>query len=480
MMVRGPFFFSNNINKRYEMIEWTKINWKDVEQKVYKLQCKIADATQRNEFAQISTYQRILVSSINARLLAVRIVTTNPGRKTAGMDGKFLITDEEKVNAAIELGRKPSEYKAQPVKRVYIPKNSGKQRPLGIPTITDRAMQALYNLALSPVMEIKGDSNSFGFRKGRSTHDAIQCLYDKVKTNLGPKYIYEADIKGFFDNISHSWIMNNVPLNSHVLKEFLDAGFLDKEIFNETVLGVPQGGIISPTIANMVQDGLENNVIMALEKAKIVTIDSVIVVRYADDFVITAKHEWIINKVIIPTVEGFLEERGLTLNREKSKTTHLTPQTGEVIFLGFSIHYGPWRNSNAIFLRPDVNKVEAFKSKIREVFTSADNSNSFNLVEKLNPILRGWSSYYRIANCGKLFQLLSDYVWNSQLAWAKKKYPGKGRREIVDLFFKKINGSLHFLGKTKDGFTNKTYRMDKTKIVYHKVRRPEQYKNKRL
>jgi len=255
-----------------------------------------------------------------ARLLAVKQVTSNQGGETPGIDGITWQTDEAKMAAVIALGAKHSTYKASPVKRVLIPKgNTGKMRPLAIPTMFDRGMQALYNLALQPIAEVTGDSNSFGFRVGRSAHDAAQALYDSIKSPTAPKLIFDADIKGFFDNISHDWIMANIPLNNHVLNEFLKAGFIHEFSFNETEFGVPQGGIISPTIANMVLDGLERTVSNSLVRAKVMLASRVRVIRYADDFVIVATHQWILDSVVIPAVKKFLAERGLALNVDKTK-----------------------------------------------------------------------------------------------------------------------------------------------------------------
>lgn len=191
----------------------------------------------------------------------------------------------------------------------------------------------------------------------------------------------------------------------------------------------------------MILDGLEATVEESLKKADLMTAKYVTTVRYADDFMITAKHEWTLKRIIIPAVESFLKERGLNLNKTKTKIVHLTPLKGELNFLGFTMKMESWREDHAMFIRPDAGKVEDLKRKIKSLINKAGNWNSLDLVEKLNPILRGWAQYYKTSNSGKLFMELADLVWRAQLDWALKKMPGRSKRRVVDTFFTRINGA---------------------------------------
>lgn len=302
------------------MNNWSNVDWKNVVRNIERLQDKITKAAKADDWNSVASFQRILVNSLDARLMAVKTVTSSPGRKTPGIDGITWVSDGDKMDAVKNLkNATPTKYVPKPVKRVLIPKGkTGGMRPIGIPTMFDRAMQALYNLALVPLAELRADANSFGFRKGRSPHDAVQTLFGALNPPDIPKLVLDADIKGLFDNISHDWILANIPLNSTVLEK-LKAGFIDLGKFYENELGVPQGGIISPTIANMALDGLEPTIFNALVRNKVRVAKFVRVVRYADDFVVVAPYLWIIDKVVKPVISDFLAERGLELNAEKTK-----------------------------------------------------------------------------------------------------------------------------------------------------------------
>lgn len=234
---------------------WHTIDWYAVERKVRELQVRIAKATKQQQWRRVKALQRMLVRSFAAKCLAVKRVTENRGKRTAGVDGELWSTPESKWRAVFRLTRKG--YKPKPLKRVYIPKANGKRRPLGIPTMFDRAMQALYLLALEPVSETTADRNSYGFRPMRSTADAIEQCFVNLSRKHSAKWVLEGDIKGCFDNISHDWLLSNIPLDKKVLGKWLKSGFMESGKLNSTDAGTPQGGIISPVLANMALDGLE-------------------------------------------------------------------------------------------------------------------------------------------------------------------------------------------------------------------------------
>jgi RNA-directed DNA polymerase len=232
-----------------QKIQWKDINWKTVTDSVNQLQIRITKAVNKEKWQLVKRLQYLLTHSFYAKLLAIRRVTQNKGTRTAGVDGEKWTTPKAKMNAALNLSDK--KYKAKPLRRVYIEKYGKKEkRPLSIPTMYDRAMQALYAFALNPVSEATADRTSFGFRKNRSTHDACEQVFVCLSKKNSAQWVLEGDIKGCFDNINHEWLLNNILMDKSILKQFLKAGFIYNRHLNPTKAGTPQGGIISPTLAN--------------------------------------------------------------------------------------------------------------------------------------------------------------------------------------------------------------------------------------
>ncbi|VAX34272.1 Retron-type RNA-directed DNA polymerase, partial [hydrothermal vent metagenome] len=236
-------------------IKWHTIDWKAARSSVRRLQMRIAKAVKEGRSGKVKALQWLLTHSFHAKVLAVKRVTSNQGKKTPGIDGILWKGNKAKMQAV--LGLKRHGYKPLPLRRIYIPKKNGKKRPLSIPTMYDRAMQALHKLALSPVAETTADKNSYGFREGRSCADAIQAAFNFLSKPNSATYILEADIEGCFDNISKEWLVNNILMDKSVLRKWLEAGYIESNIKYPTLKGTPQGGIISPVLANMTLDGLE-------------------------------------------------------------------------------------------------------------------------------------------------------------------------------------------------------------------------------
>lgn len=299
------------------------LDWKTVQMEVKRLQMRIAKAVKLKKYRKVKSLQWLLTHSFHAKLLAVKRVTSNKGKNTPGVDGVVLKTSRQKMDTVKQLQRRG--YKASPLRRVYIPKKSGKLRPLGIPTMHDRAMQALYASALIPIAETLGDPYSYGFRQRRSCADALRHCFDRFCQTTSPEWVLEADIAGCFDNISHKWILENIPIDKKILGQWLNAGFLDKGELFPTLKGTPQGGIISPVIMNMTLDGLED----AARKAAPWCVPGttmrrgVTVIRYADDFIVTSRSREILEQRILPAIKIFMAERGLTLSEEKTHITNI-------------------------------------------------------------------------------------------------------------------------------------------------------------
>ena len=306
--------------------DWHAIDWCVVEQSVRTTQIRIAKATQDCDWRRVKALQRSLVRSFAARSLAVRRVTENQGKRTAGVDRELWETPARKWEAVSQLKQQRG-YRPQPLRRVYIPKSNGKERPLGIPTMLDRSMQALHLLGLEPVAETTSDPNSFGFRKNRSTADAMSQIFNCMAQKVSAQWVLEADIKGCFDNISHNWLLSNVRMDRTILRKWLKSGVVYKGQLARTDAGTPQGGIISPTLANVTLNGLESELLAHLY-AKVGKVQTernlkIHVIRYADDFVITCTSKEVLETEVRPWIEAFLSQRGLQLSPEKTRVTHI-------------------------------------------------------------------------------------------------------------------------------------------------------------
>lgn len=270
------------------VIAWQAINWRQAKCQVRKIQERIVKAVQKNQWRIVRSLQRLLVKSLTAKQLAVRQVTENRGKSTPGVDGVLWPTPKIKTEQVYQL--KWRSYQAKPLKRVYIPKSDGKRRPLGIPTMYDRAMQALQKMALEPIAETLSDQHSYGFRPMRSATDAIEYSFNILSRKSSAQWMLDADIKSCFDQISYKWLISNIPMSKRILTQWLKAGYIEQGLKHSTNEGTPQGGIISPILANMTLDGLENLIRKSFKRSEAwKKNEKVNIVRYADDFIVTGK-----------------------------------------------------------------------------------------------------------------------------------------------------------------------------------------------
>jgi RNA-directed DNA polymerase len=447
--------------------EWRALNWRAIQKAVRVLQRRIAKATQAGEWRKVKALQRTLTRSFSAKALAVKRVTENQGKRTAGVDRELWDTPQQKYAAIARL--KKQRYRPLPLRRANIPKPNGKMRPLGIPTMRDRAMQALYLLALDPVLETVSDPNSYGFRKDRCTADAMGQIFILMSKKVSPCWVLDADIEGFFDNISHDWMTDHVVMDKSILRKWLKSGVIDREQLIATTAGTPQGGIISPAVANWTLNGLESQLMKHLRAKLGATRASklkVNVIRYADDFVITGASQELLETEIKPWVEAFLQERGLRLSAAKTRIVHIDQGFD---FVGWNFR----KYDGKLLIKPSKKNVKAFYEKLCGVIGKSFSWTQEKLIRKLNPMLRGWAQYHRPVVAKKAFSNMESQLYWWLMRWAKRRHPTKNAKWIRQKYWRSIDRrnwvfAVDAIVKDDEDDVMELYRLSSTAIQRHK------------
>jgi RNA-directed DNA polymerase len=454
-------------------VEWSQINWRKVERYVFKLQKRIFQASRDGNIKLVRKLQRTLTRSYYARLLATRQITQdNSGKKTAGIDGIKSISPKQRLILAQNLNLKS---KPLPARRILIPKPNGEQRPLSIPVMRDRVCQALVKLVLEPEWEAKFEPNSFGFRPGRSSHDAIEAIFNSIRCKQ--KFVLDADISKCFDRINHDYLLSKIntsPTLRRAIKAWLKAGWVFEGKREKSDVGTPQGGVISPLLANIALHGMENRITQlanSLKGDKSKNRTSLTFVRYADDFVCLHPNREVIDRAKAILID-WLDEVGLELSESK---TRISSTADGFNFLGFNIrqyqvgkyHSGKSTNGESLgyktLIKPAQEKVKKHYDKIADIISRHNSSPQKVLISKLNPIIRGWANYYSSGVSKKTYSKLDHLIWQRLKRWCERRHPNKSVTWVLKKYFKSV-GDRNWVFGDKES-TLLTY--SETPIIRH-------------
>jgi RNA-directed DNA polymerase len=468
----APVAGSHGANGPKGLTDWNSVNWRTTNRQVRNLRRRIFRATQQGDYRKVASLQKLMLRSYANRLGAVRRVTqVNQGRRTPGVDKVLVKTPTARGKLVDELGTHQP-WRAKPTKRVYIPKANGKLRPLGIPTIRDRCLQAMVKNALEPSWEARFEATSYGFRPGRGCHDAIAYLFNLLRPQTHMKWVVDADIEGAFDHIDHAYLLQVIgPVpGRELIRQWLKAGYLEGFTWQPTETGTPQGGVISPLLANIALHGMETALEVKREKNGkhgFSLASPCAVARYADDFVVTCRTREDGERAIDRLVP-WLAERGLTLSEEKTRIVHIKDGFD---FLGFNVRQyedlATKRCGVVLLIKPSRASMQRIRDRLRTEWLALRGHNVREVVTRLNPVIRGWANYFRCGVSSRAFKTLDAWMYRREVRYARHSHPHKSRHWHRHQYW----GQLHRQRKDNWVFGDKRTGMVLLKFSWFRIQR---------
>ena len=453
-----------------EPLDWDAIAWRPAEENVRRLRQRIFAASRAGDLKRVRNLQKLMLRSRGNALVAVRRVTElNAGRKTAGVDGTVAVSPGQKAELVDWLQHGTRSWSPRPVKRVYVPKSNGRRRPLGIPVIADRCLQALTVNALEPEWEARFEPKSYGFRPGRGCHDAIVAIHTTAsRTDATRRWVLDADLAAAFDHLNHDHICTSLGTfpAAGLVRQWLEAGVIEDGGFLATEEGAPQGGVISPLLMNVALHGMEAAAGVRYHttgtRAGKTIPGCPVVIRYADDLLAIC-HSREQAEQVKARLADWLAPRGLVFNETKTRITNFD---AGVDFLGFTIR----RFRNKLLTKPSNDALRRIRRRLSTEVRALRGANADMVIAKLNPIITGWAAYYRIGASKRAFGALDAHVWRLVYKWASFSHSNKSKRWIIARYFGKFNTARQdkwIFGSWDTGFYLRKFAW--TPIVRHRM-----------